>query len=778
MKKNTITFLIWVICTSILATPNVDISRFTISGIVKDKQSGEPLPGAAILVENTSWGTATNLDGKFELRLPAADYVFIVSFMGYNNLKKKVQISKDEKINFLLEPSELVLREVEISGIKPDANVTSTQMSMQKLDIKKIERLPSFLGEVDIIKSIQLLPGVTSASEGSSGFSVRGGATDQNLILLDRAPIYNASHIIGFFSVFNQDAIQNATLYKGDIPAYAGGRLSSFLEVEPKYGSTERIKVKGGVGTISSRLTVEGPINERSTFLLSGRRTYADILLKFSSDPGLSDTKLNFYDLNFAYRYSINAKNRIFITAYNGRDNFKTSFSSLGFGNTLGNVHWSNVINSKLQSDVFVYATRYKYDLAGGPIPDQQIYAESLIDDVGANWTMKYNWKPDVEMTWGASSVKHIIRPGFFRPEGDNNTFDEFKVPNSNSIESALFGGINPKIGDRLTLKIAGRLNMFNNIGPGTIYNYDEDFNSVDSVSYSKGIFNTYVRFEPRVGFTYLVNSKTSIKGSYNLNYQFMSLAKNSVAGNGFEVWFSSSPNIKPQSMNQFTLGFFKNLDDNKIELSVEGFYKDYNNTIDFKDFAQLSFNPELEGEVRVGESWAYGVEFLAKFTYDNWFGWLGYTYSRSRYKIPDINSGFTYISPFDKPHEISAVINYQVNQRLSVSASWVYATGIPYTAPVGRYEFENTVIPIYSKRNELRYPDYHRLDLALTYQLNKKSSNRYRHSLNLSIYNVYNRHNAWAINYIPTTDDPYVLEGEKTYLFPFLPALTYNFNF
>lgn len=778
MKNSIFTFFFLVICISSFAKTVAELDRVKITGVVKDKQSNQPLPGAAILVANTSWGTAANLDGEFELRLPIGAYKFVISFVGYQEYEQMVEVQSTDKMNFYLQPSELMLREVEISGIKPDANVTSTQMSMQRLDIKKIERLPAFLGEVDIIKSIQLLPGVTSASEGSSGFSVRGGATDQNLILLDRAPIYNASHIIGFFSVFNQDAIQNATLYKGDIPPYAGGRLSSFLEVEPKYGNTERIKVNGGIGTISSRLTVQGPVNQRSAFLLSGRRTYADVLLKFSSDPALNETNLNFYDLNLSYRYSINEKNRIFVTAYNGRDNFKTSFSALGFGNTLGSVHWSNVINSKLQSDIYVFGTRYKYDLSGGPVPDQQIYAASVIDDVGANWNMKYALKPEVEIQWGASSVKHTIRPGYFRPLGDNSTFSEFNVPYSNSIESAIFGGINPKIGSRLSLKIAGRLNIFNNIGPGTIYQYDENYKAQDSTVYEKGIFNTYVRFEPRVGFNYLLNSKTSVKGSYNLNYQFMTLAKNSLGGNGFEVWFSSSPNLKPQRLDQVTLGVFRNMDDNHIELSVEGFYKDYKNTIDFKDFANLAFNPELEGEVRVGRSWAYGVEFLAKFTYENWFGWVGYTYSRSRYNIPGINEGSTYVSPYDKPHEISVVLNYQINRRLSASASWVFATGIPYTAPVGRYEYENTVIPIYSKRNELRFPNYHRLDLALTYQLNKKAMNRYQHSLNLSIYNAYNRHNAWAINYVPTAEDPYILEGEKTYLFPILPAITYNFKF
>lgn len=778
MKQIAIVFIFIIHCISTNANEEAELERITITGVIKDKQTRQVLPGAAILVDKTSWGTAADMNGEFELKLPPDEYTFIISFMGYENSSQTVVVSKSDRLIFYLQPSELLLREVEISGVKPDENVTSTQMSVQKLEVKKIERLPAFLGEVDIIKSIQLLPGVTSASEGSSGFSVRGGATDQNLILLDQAPIYNASHIIGFFSVFNQDAIQNATLYKGDLPPYAGGRLSSFLEIEPKYGNTDKIKFNGGIGTISSRFTVQGPVNERSTFLVSGRRTYADLLLKFSSDPAMNDTKLNFYDLNLAYRYSINAKNRIFVTAYNGHDKFQNSFSSLGFGNTLGSIHWSNVINSSLQSDVYLYATRYKYELSGGPIPDSKIYAESLIDDVGANWTMKYNWKPDLEITWGASSVKHTIRPGFFRPENSNGTFNEFRVPNANSIESALFAGINPKFGNRLSLKIVGRLNMFNNTGPGTIYRYDENYNAIDSTVYKKGIFNTYLRFEPRVGFNYLINAKTSIKGSYNLNYQFMSLAKNSVGGNGFEVWFNASPNIKPQRMDQVSLGLFRNLDDNKIELSIEGFYKDYKNTIDFKDFAMLSFNPELEGEVRIGKSWAYGVEFLAKFTYDNWFGWIGYTYSRSRYKVPGINDGEIYVSPYDKPHELSVVLNYQFSKRLSASASFVYATGISYTAPVGRYEYENTVVPIYSKRNELRYPDYHRLDLAMTYQLNKNTSQRFNHSLNLSIYNAYNRHNAWAINYIPSAEDPYVLEGEKTYLFPFLPALTYNFNF
>ena len=499
-------------------------------------------------------------------------------------------------------------------------------------------------------------------------------------------------------------------------------------------------------------------------------------MLQFSSDPAIKDNSLNFYDLNVAYRYTINAKNRIFFTGYNGKDNFGTSFSNLNFGNTLGSLHWNSILSPKLVSDVYLTYTKYHYELGGGPDPDNQISIKSMIDDVGFVWDMNYKVTDNMDALWGISTTKHVIRPGIFKTA--SSTFDDLFVPTQNAWESAAFIGLNPNIGERLKLKLGGRLNMFNSVGPGTVYHYDSNYESTDSTIYNKGIYNTYVRFEPRVGFTYLMNNNASIKGSYNQNYQFLQLARNSTGGTPFDIWFAASENIKPQRVDQFSLGYFKNLDDNRLELSVETFYKNYKNTVDFKDFANLFLNPKLEGEIRSGKSWSYGAEFLARFTYNQWYGWIGYTLSTSKRKIPGINNGETYLSPYDKTHDISVVLNYQVNRRLSASASWVYATGQPMTGPTGRYEYGNKVIPIYSKRNELRVPDYHRLDVSATYQLNKTNKTRYQHSLNLSVYNLYNRHNAWAINYIASSTDATVLEGELTYLFPVLPAITYNFKF
>lgn len=773
--------LILLFATSLYAT-EAQKAKYTVSGVIRDSQSRQTLPGATLMVEGTIWGTATLPDGSYSLTLPEGDYVVKASFVGYNSVTFDLSIQgKSVRKNIMLDPSSLVLNAVEISAERPDANVTSTQMSVQKLNIKTIERLPAFMGEVDVIKSIQLLPGITSTSEGGSGFSVRGGSSDQNLVLMDMASVYNVSHLLGFFSVFNHDAVETVTLFKGDIPPYAGGRLSSYLEVDPKYGNNERFKTKAGIGTVLSRLTVEGPINERSTFLASGRRMYADVFFPLSSNEGIKDTKLNFYDLNASYRYIINDKNRIFLTGYHGNDAFKTSFSKLIYGNSLATFHWNNLVNDRLTSDIYATWTKYSYEFGGGPVEDQQISLKSRIEDLGLKWIMKYKVSDNVEALWGADGLYHTIAPGDFSMEGEESFFNDTTLQRQYALESGLFVGLNPNVNDKLKLKLGLRLNMLNNIGAATVYDYNNQFEAVDSTMYGKGeVFNSYYRLEPRIGFTYLVRPDFSIKGSYNRNYQFMQLARNSVGGTPFDIWFMASPNIKPQRADQYSIGLFKNLYNNNIELSLEGFYKDYANVVDFKDFANLGFNPKLEGDVRVGYGWAYGTELMAKFTYNRWNGWLAYTLSRSERKVEGVNEGKAYVSPYDKTHDLSLVANYQINKRLSLSANWVYATGQPFTGPVGKYELSvgNTPVPIYSDRNELRFEDYHRLDVSATYQLNKNTKSRYDHSLNVSIYNVYNRHNTWAINYISTTNDPYILEGEKTYLLPFLPAITYNLSF
>ncbi|OYT17916.1 MAG: hypothetical protein B7C24_00120 [Bacteroidetes bacterium 4572_77] len=754
--------------------------NFTFSGQVKDAQNGESLIGATIFAKGINLGTITNEYGYFSLSLTPGEYEISIDYLGFTSFSRQIDLNKDVHLVVELKESAASLNEVEITGERIDANVSKNEMSHVKLQAKSIKKIPAFMGEVDLVKAIQLLPGIQSTAEGASGFSVRGGSPDQNLILLDEATVYNASHLMGFFSVFNNDAIKDVKIYKGDIPAAHGGRLASLLDVRMRDGNSKKLAVTGGLGTISSRLTIEGPIgSENTSFIVSGRRTYADLFLKLSSDEKIKDNKLNFYDINAKVSHTFNENNRLFLSFYNGKDNFKSKFSGLSFGNLTASARWNHLFNKKLFSNFTFVNSIYNYEL-GTPEESANAFKWwSKMTDYGVREDLTFFLNPKNTIKFGGEFTYHLFEPGTAQGIGEEALMNKFELPNNSALDYAIYISNEQKIGEKIQLKYGLRFSVFQNIGPGTVYNFDNDFEKIDSTVYNNGkIFNTYMGLEPRLGITYLLTSQSSVKANYSRTRQYMQLAQNSTAGTPLDIWFPASPNVLPQIADQVALGYFRNFDDNLFEASVEVYYKWMQNSIDFKDFAEVLLNEQLEGELRFGKSWSYGAEFLLRKNTGKLTGWISYTYSRAWRKFTDINSGKTYPAPYDKPHDFSIVLSYELTPRLDVAANWVYATGQPVTFPTGRANYGNLIVPIYSDRNEYRFPDYHRLDLSVTWKKKKKADEKWTWDLNFSIYNAYGRHNTWSINFVQDETNPNVTYAEQTYLFSYIPALTFNFKF
>ncbi|MEN8225289.1 MAG: TonB-dependent receptor [Bacteroidota bacterium] len=769
-----------------------DKDKHTISGHVKDSESGEDLIGATIYIEELRSGTVTNAYGFYSIRLDQGAYTMKFSYIGYQSVVRKIELTEDITLNLELDPSDQQLQEVEITGEAPDKNVKQAEMSVVKLDSKTIRQIPSLMGEVDIIKALLLLPGVQSAAEGSSGFVVRGGSTDQNLVLLDEAPVYNAGHLMGFFSVFNNDAIKDVKLYKGDIPARFGGRLSSVLDVRMKDGNSKKFSGTGGIGIISSRLTLEGPIlKDRTSFIVSGRRTYADLFLPFSPDEDMRKSKMYFYDLNAKVNHTINDRDRIYLSGYFGRDVFKNPFAEMVLGNTTGTFRWNHLFSQQLFSNFSVIYSKYKYRL--GTASDEEANSfdwESDLEDIGFKGDLTYYLNNNNTVRFGVSGIYHTFNPGIARGKGDNSMFDEWVLPKNHAIESAVYISNEQKIGSLLTIKYGLRLSSFSSIGPGTVYNFDNNFEKIDSTVYESGkIYQTYWGLEPRIGINYLLNESSSVKASYARTKQYLQVAQNSTAGTPLDIWFPASPNVKPQISDQFALGYFRNFKSNLIETSIEGYYKLMDNAIDFKDHAELLLNKELEGELRFGHAWSYGLETLLRLNglplvNGKVSGWVSYTWSRTWREFPDINNGKKYPAPYDRPHDVSIVANWDISKRWTVAANWVYATGQPVTFPTGRAVIGGVILPIYSDRNAYRMEDYHRLDVSATLHGKDKPGRKWQHSWTLAVYNAYDRHNTWAINFLQESSDPgnpsasYETYAEKTYLFGIIPSIIFNFKF
>lgn len=754
--------------------------KWTISGSVRDASNGEDLTGATIYITELNTGTISDFYGNYSITVPKGHYTIQYSFVGFKTLQKKIFLDKNTVIHIELSPTSETLQEIEVTSDQANKNVARPEMSTFKMDIKTIKSIPSLMGEVDIIKAIQLLPGVQSVSEGGSGFSVRGGAPDQNLILLDESTVYNASHLMGFFSVFNNDAIKDIKLYKGDIPPLYGGRLSSVLDVRMKEGNSKRFEVTGGIGIIASRLTVEGPIwKDRISFIVSGRRTYTDLFLALSSDEALRDNKLYFYDLNAKVNYRINENNHLFVSGYFGRDVFRNDFARMSWGNSTGTIRWNHLFNKKLFANfTFIYSD-YRYMLGTPEGTTTSFEWNSNLRDIGVKGDLSYYINTNNTLRFGISGIYHMINPGVAGGTGNESSYTEVRVPDNFSLETGVYISNEQKVGQHWTFKYGLRFSLFQNIGPGTIYNFDSLYDPIDSTVYPAGKFyNTYYGIEPRIGILYTFNEKSSVKVSYSRTNQYLQLAQNSTAGTPLDIWFPASPNVKPQVADQGAIGYFRNFRRNTIETSVEVYYKQMNHVIDFKDFAELLLNDKLEGEIREGKGWSYGAEFLVRLNEKKFGGWVSYTLSKSIRQIPEINNGDPYPAPYDKPNNIAIVANYQFLPRWSVSANWVYATGNPVTFPTGRAEIGGKVIPIYSDRNAYRYQDYHRLDLSVTFSSKANEKKRFKWDINLSVYNVYDRHNTWSINFVQDEENPNVTYAEKIYLFGIVPSVTFNFHF
>jgi hypothetical protein len=752
--------------------------KVIISGYITDSENGERLAGVTVYESRLRTGTSSNEYGFYSLTIPAGDYDLIFTCIGFSARNQKGSATGDLNMPVALQPAETTLGEVVVEGKRANENVRSTEMSIVKLDIKTIRTVPSLLGEIDLVKVIQLLPGVQPTSEGATGFSVRGGSADQNLILLDEATVYNASHLMGFFSVFNNDAVKNVTLYKGDLPAVYGGRLSSLLDVQMKDGNSKKLGVSGSIGTISSKLTLEGPlIKDRTTFLLAGRRTYADLFLPFASDKNVRDNKLFFYDLNLKLSHTINEKNRLYLSGYSGMDVFRSKYSNVGFGNRTASFRWNHLFSQRLFSNVSLIYSQYNYEIGTPNNESTSFKWDSKLRDYSARFDFTHFISGDHKLRYGISTMLHQFYPGKVIGTGSNSLYTNFVLPSEYALEHSLYISDEYKATGWLSLSYGLRFTLFQNIGPSTLFNYNRDHTPADSTVYgSWRVFHSYFRPEPRFTFTGLINDVSSVKGSFAHTAQFIALAQNSTAGTPLDIWFPATPNVKPQTSNQYSLGYFRNFKKNVYEVSCEVYYKAISDLIDFRDHAQLFLNQYLEGELRIGRGYSYGIETLIRKNEGRFNGWLSYTYSRSFRVVPEINSGHKYLSPYDKPHSVNIVGSYEISKRLVFSATWVYATGLPVTFPTGRAVIGNAIIPIYSDRNAYRMPDYHRLDLSLT--LKSKPRAKFRGELNLSVYNAYNRHNAWAINFVSDKADPNITYAEKTYLFSVIPAITYNVRF
>jgi len=699
-----------------------------------------------------------------------------------------LNLGQDIRKGIQMKPHSETIEEVKVIGERVDENVSSNEMSVNKLEMKTIVKIPALMGEVDVLRTIQMLPGVQSTGEGSIGFYVRGGGVDQNLILLDEATVYNASHLGGIFSVFNQDAIKDVKLYKGGIPAPYGGRLSSILEIRMKEGNKKKFSATGGIGMVSSRLTLEAPIvKDKGSFIVSGRRMYADLFFPLMKDSTIKKSKAHFYDINAKANYEINENNRVFISGYFGKDIVRFGeMMGMDYGNQTVTSRFNHIFNSRIFSNFTIIYSSFDYGI-GVPTGDNGFDWSAGINDL--TFKNDYTWfiNPQNKLKFGGQIMHHTFRPGKFIPTSDESIFTGIELDNTFALEYGLFAENDQKIGEKLSLRYGLRFSAFQNLGPYTHYIYDKsdpsEYVLADSIKYDNGeIFNTNIGFEPRISVNYRINTESSIKLSYNRMLQYIHLTTNTMTLTPMDIWFPSSPNVKPQKADQLALGYFRNFNNNTYETSVEIYYKKMYNAIDYKDHAELLLNRYFEGELRFGEAYSYGAEFLLKKQVGKFTGWLSYTYSRIFREIPEINNGNQYPANYDKPNDISLILSYDILDKLNVSLSWFYSTGAPRTMPTGRFEYEGMIVPVYSDRNSVRLPDYHRMDLAVTYDFSKTKRNgkakRFHSSLNLSIYNLYNRHNAYSITFEQVEGKPYETQAVKTFLFKTIPSITYNFRF
>ena len=745
----------------------------TISGIIKSKKNGETLISAVVKVaENDAVGAVTNEYGFYSLTLPAGNYKLIVAYVGYNVKTVSVTLDKNTSLDISLEPSGTELNEVKISG--KTNNIKSAQMGVEKLDIKELNLIPVIFGERDVLKAIQLLPGVQSVGDGNSGFYVRGGAADQNLILLDDAVVYNPSHLLGFFSTFNSDAVKDVTLYKGTEPAQFGGRLSSVLDVKMNDGDNQNYHVSGSIGLISSKLDVEGPlVKDEGSFLITARRTYADVFLKLSHDTTTNRSSLYFYDLNAKLNYKLSKKDRIYLSGYFGQDDLGLGgIFGLNYGNATGTLRWNHIINDKLFSNTSLIYSNYDYKIN---VNASGISANifSQIRDWSLKEELEYFASPTHSIRFGLNSIYHTITPGNISGSGITSSTQ----PNNNSWENALYISDSWKASSKFNLDYGLRVSAFSVLGGANLYDLNGDGSIRDTLHYGSGqIVKTYVIPEPRVSASYLLNDVSSLKAGYARNSQYLHLISNSTTSNPTDKWVGSNNIIKPEISDQASVGYFRSMDDDHYEFSVESYFKYMQNEIDYKDGANVLNNTPLEPKLLFGDGRAYGVEFSLKKKVGKFTGWASYTLSRSELQIQGINNDSWYASRQDHTHNVSVVGIYQLSKKWTVSSDFVFYTGAAATFPSGKYDVNGYPVFLYTERDGYRMPSYSRLDFSATKQLKKHK--HYSSELVYSLYNAYGRENPYIILFQQDPNNANRTQAVQYSLFRWVPSISYNFKF
>ncbi len=771
--------------------------QYSISGTIKDLNNGETLLGATVYLKDTNYGATTNEYGFFSLTAPEGNYTLVISYVGFTSIVQEITLNKDQKLNFELEESATSLDEIVIVAEESEVvSIRKPQMSVSKLNSQTIKEIPAVLGEVDVVKSIQLLPGVTNNGEGSAGFHVRGGAADQNLVLLDEAIIYNTSHFFGFFSVFNADAIKNIKLYKGDIPAKYGGRVSSVLDVRQKDGNSKQFGLTGGVGLISSRLTAESPIfNDKGSFLIAGRASYAHLFMPLIED--VKDDKISFYDLNLKTNYEINKNNRLYLSGYFGRDIFNLSkIIENNYGNATGNLRWNHVFNDKLFSNLSFIYSKYDYRILLDFI---ELDWNADITNFNVKYDLGYYVNNDLTLDFGISGLTYNLNPGEVRPSSETSAINYLKLDEKRAFEGAAYISAEHQISEKLAFNYGLRYSAFSRLGGQSmttyvnnqpvIYNSDlgiyERGEAESERYYSKSeSIKTFGNFEPRLGVSYQLNEASSIKASYTKSTQYLHLLSNTSSVTPLDVWTPSGQYIKPQISNQFALGYYKNLKDNAYTLELETYYKTVDNRIDYIDGSDLIGNNNIETEILNGEARAYGLEVLFRKNKGNFTGWLAYTLSKSEQRAlggnaggPGINNGDWYNTPYDRTHDISLTGSYKLNDKWRFGSNFVFQTGRPVTYPNGQYTYEGLSIATYSNRNEDRLPAYHRLDVSATYTPNIDNDKRWKGEWVFGIYNLYNRRNAASVSFNQNNQTG-LNEATRISIFGIIPSVTYNFKF
>lgn len=789
--KKTIGLLLFITIFNIVQAQD----KLTISGYIRDAQNGESLIGATVLIKELGTGVTSNVYGFYSITLPSDNYEVEYSYIGYSSQTEQLSLVENIKRNIELIPSMHQLAEVIISGEAEDENVSSMEMSTNKLDIETMKKIPAFMGEVDVLKSIQLLPGVSTVGEGAAGFNVRGGGVGQNLVLLDEAPVYNPSHLFGFFSVFNPDAVKDTKLYKGAIPAQFGGRIASLLDVRMKEGNNKELSTSGGVGTVFSRLAVEAPIvKNKSSFIVAARRSYIDVLAKpFLKE--LKDTGLSFYDLTLKTNYNFNDNNQLYISGYFGRDVFKFDANQgFNWGSKTATLRWNHLFSDRLFSNFTLVYSKYDYQLAFGEDANDAFKWDSNVTNYIFKPSFTYFLNKSNEISFGGSLIYYQFEPANADVVSDGDAIN-ISLGKKYNLESAVYVSNNQKISNSFSVEYGLRFSSFQKLGAATTYQYDTPIKGERKVvtgfnTFDKNeIIASYSNFEPRLSFKYQPNSKNSIKGSYNRMAQYIHLISNTTASNPLDVWTASSDNIEPQLGDQFTLGYFRNFSDNDYETSVEVYSRFTKNQIDYIDGAEILINEQLEADLLSGEGRAYGVELFVKKNSGKLNGWISYTLGRTELQVEGINNGEWYPTKFDQTHNLKLVGFYELNKRISISTNFSFITGTPTTFPTSRYVIQGVLVPHNSNnsRNNIRIPNYHRLDLSVRIdgkKIKRGKPRKVEDYFSVGVYNLYANRNAFSI-YFSQSDGRYQLNEpipsqatKVSIIGTIIPSISYNFKF